>query len=298
LVRTLIDHGADIDISADEDGPTPAFNAARDDRLDILKILIACGADLKRRLPFMWETILHRTAETDNVQAAKMLLQSGADVNATDKILRTPLHEAKSKAMAQLLLDHGAKIDALKVDLGQPIHSAAWAVATEVVRYLISRGAGVDARDWDGRTPLHYVAESADDSETTNLLIESGADIEAQTYTHASEYPGVTPLHCAVLHLNFITLQTLIAAGANVNSEDAEGETPLDFIEGNVLYGDVPHDSYVSSQNIIEALRSAGGKTTASPNRERKTTYFAPQLERVPSAYDETNENPKARRTR
>src|SRR4029079_14632922 len=46
----------------------------------------------------------------------------------------------------------------------------------QVVEALASRGARVDARDREGRTPLHL----ARDAETVKLLLRLGADVNAR----------------------------------------------------------------------------------------------------------------------
>jgi len=50
------------------------------------------------------------------VEIAKLLIDAGADVNARDKHLFTPLHEAArvgNVQVAVLLLEHGARVDAV-----------------------------------------------------------------------------------------------------------------------------------------------------------------------------------------
>jgi hypothetical protein len=52
-----------------------------------------------------------------------------------------------------LLLDYGADINAQEQDLRSPLHLASWNNWLESASLLLERGADVHARDIDGRTP-------------------------------------------------------------------------------------------------------------------------------------------------
>lgn len=96
----------------------------------------------------------------------------------------TALHFAaffgKAEA-ARMLLDAGARVDAysrngLQV---QPLHSAAAGGHHEVCRVLLTAGADVNATQRDSYTPLHAAAHHGDD-ELVELFLSAGADPMAQ----------------------------------------------------------------------------------------------------------------------
>src|SRR5499433_2324178 len=102
-------------------------------------------------------TAMHRKS---NVM--KMLLEMGADPNATGTGGTTPLADAALKGDldgVRLLLAHGARPNAISQDGTQPIHDAALGDNAEVIRELVRQGANVNARTRDEvQTPLHMAA--------------------------------------------------------------------------------------------------------------------------------------------
>jgi serine/threonine protein kinase len=106
----------------------------------------------------------------------------------------------------------------------------------ELAKLLIAKGADVDARDAQGRTPLMSVDRPA----IARLLIAKGADVNAR------DDEGRTPLMNVYNPDIFIFLETninkppeekqelaklLIAKGADVNARDVQGRTPLMEVE-------------------------------------------------------------------
>jgi len=89
------------------------------------------------------------------------------------------------------------------------------------VKSLLSKGADVDAQDWEG-TALHIAAQY-DHKEVVESLIAAGADVNARLRS------SVTPLHCAAVYGHKDIADLLINKGADVKSTDALGYTPLHF---------------------------------------------------------------------
>ncbi|MDZ4151257.1 ankyrin repeat domain-containing protein, partial [Methylicorpusculum sp.] len=73
----------------------------------------------------------------------------------------TPLHQAITFDlidMAQLLLDHGANLEATNNEGYTPLHIAAGEGNTKMAVFLRDKKANLEAKDKEGHTPLHLAA--------------------------------------------------------------------------------------------------------------------------------------------
>ncbi len=78
---------------------------------------------------------------------------------------------------ARILLEHGADVGAWTRNpfVNQPLHAAAAGRHIEVCRVLLAAGADVDARQHGGYAPMHEAAQHGD-IELVELLLSAGAD--------------------------------------------------------------------------------------------------------------------------
>jgi uncharacterized protein len=109
-----------------EDGATPFLRAAQSGDVELMKLLLAHGANPKiytaqNETPLAvaagigWvEGVTYEWSPAANLEAVKMCLDLGIDPNVADDNGRTALHGAAHKGrtdVIQLLVDHGAKLD-------------------------------------------------------------------------------------------------------------------------------------------------------------------------------------------
>jgi ankyrin repeat protein len=110
-----------------EDGATPFLRAAQSGDVELMKLLLAHGANPKiftahNVTPLAvaagigWvEGVTFEWSPEENIEAVKMCLDLGLDPNVADDEGRTALHGAAHKGpleVIQLLVDHGANLDA------------------------------------------------------------------------------------------------------------------------------------------------------------------------------------------
>ena len=81
--------------------------------------------------------------------------------------------------VARLLIDSGAEVDATDENGCTPLHWAALNNSLGMARLLLDRGADVDARTENGWTPLQRAAGTFPKSRAVaSLLIEKGANTD------------------------------------------------------------------------------------------------------------------------
>ncbi len=87
---------------------------------------------------------------------------------------------------------------------------------------FISKGADVNIKNKDGKTPLHIAVEN-NYEDIVKLLLQKNADVNAK------DNNGNTPLHIAVEKGNYFVIKELLKAGADKNIKNNEGKTALDI---------------------------------------------------------------------
>jgi ankyrin repeat protein len=231
--RMLVEAGAKIDVAA-HDGRTPLMVAASASENGAgVRYLIDKGAQVSA-VDSQGRDALMAAAGYGPEEAVRMLLAAGADAKRKDRAGFNALlcaFERRDDGRAQLLLNAGADVNAANTDGGTvktgplalvrltPMIEAPF-VMPGAVDVLVKAGGRVNDRDIRGVTPL--IAAVAGDRSDPALV------------------------------------KKLIAAGADVNARDNNGESALDWA---MKFG---------NPGILAALRQAGakeGKAAASPVR-------------------------------
>ncbi len=174
----------------DGGGLTALVYAARTGSIDAARALLEGGADVNQTTRYGWSPLLAAT-QNENYQIAKFLIEHGADVNLANKGGWTPLYLA---------------VDNRNIEGGDyPVRSADMD-SLAFITYLLDKGANVNWRitestetrtvftnQWlneDGATAFLRAAQSGD-LQLLKLLIARGADPKINTRL------GVTPLAAA-----------------------------------------------------------------------------------------------------
>ncbi|KJV57252.1 ankyrin repeat family protein [Orientia chuto str. Dubai] len=204
----------------------------------------------------MGNTVLHEASKVGDIEKLIQLLseQSNIDINAQDELGNAALHYAAQEGhieVIKLLLSHGADIN-LQVQ-GQytnaALHFAVKKGHTEVVELLLNCGADINLQGNVKQTPLMMAVRAGYIDVIKHLYIYKAdlgipdafgiPPLNAAVQKNNVEVVKVllsyitdpmlldSALHTAVQRSNTILADILLANGANVNSQDFFGNTPL-----------------------------------------------------------------------
>lgn len=165
----------------------------------------------------------------------------------------------KSRSRLQVLwraVEKEANINAVDADGSRVLHQAVLTGSRSLVRFVLWKGAVVDARDRNGRSALHAACKSkhAEMKSMVVLLLSAGAKVNAQCVS------GFTPLHEACCARRQDLIAVLLQGGALVDLADKHGVTPIHLI---ARYGidDLPIANTLIERTADVNVLDAEGRT-------------------------------------
>ena len=203
---------------------------------------------------------------TDNAELGKVLLEAGADPDLADDTEISPLHRAvraRMPTLVQALIDHGAPVDARipptarrappgketvagRAVFELPIGGTPFLLAAlgpnpnvEIMQILLTAGADPRIPTQDGGTPLMAVAGLVEIRPATGIYSVRARPAAGAVLLEAARFAldgggvngvdeaGETTLHGAVRTGSPEFVQFLVGNGAELEAENALGQTPL-----------------------------------------------------------------------
>jgi ankyrin repeat protein len=166
-------------------------------------------------------------------------------VNARDNNNWTPLHSAISHnpnaEVMKYLISQVANVNAKNHGGTTSLHSAAFNRSVEILEVLVSQGADVNAK----MSPQRVTSTNSNVKELVSGAKGLVSDVDGYAYNHIAF--GSTALHVAARNNPSIeVLAYLISKGAIVDARDDNGRTPLDV---------------ANTEEKREILRTTGGRS-------------------------------------
>ena len=227
-------------------GLSPLHYAARDNRVESARILLAAGADIEQRDPNDITPLLMAIGN-NQLETARFLIEAGADVNVSDWYGRTPLWQAVE--VRNMDFDNASLVNGVD---REPV--------LELILTLLESGADPNSRsreampirkhmlritgtlawvDFVGQTPF-ITASLSGDLDVMRLLLEHGAD------PHIATVEGTTAL--------------MAAAGVNWVVDQTSDEGPEALLEAVKLCHELGMDLNAANSMGITAVMGAANR--------------------------------------
>ena len=243
----------------DGEGNTPLACAAACGQIEAVNCLLKHGADPSLKGENGW-SILHFAAQSGNVIIIETMLSKGLDIDSRGETLGlTPLMVSiifEKLEAAKYLLEKGAD-ESLKSTPGKisllSIASGAGSIAA--IEMLLSHGCNIDSRDSGGDTPLMHATRLGNTEVVEHLLAKGANPLLRNT-------SDLGLLHLAVLSDNVLTIKAVLSTNLDINaSRTVLGITPLLFC---LAQGKLEAANYLLEMGADENLKSKDGLTALS----------------------------------
>ncbi len=238
-VEELLQAGADINEIDNYGSSVLLWSAAYSQDPGMLEFLVKeGGASLHQRDKDGWIPLMAALHWKNTPRVAALFLEALPDGRVKDGLGRTvesylddyteDLEASDGYSLKTLLKRRVYPPDAVPVsDLDLSLHETAeWGRDPRMVELLVDAGAGVDAPDRDGWTPLMKAA-AYNTPGMVKALLDKGADPE-----YATRF-GWTPLHTAGWSDYAMNTKILLDYGADPSAPDREGWTPFHWAVRN-----------------------------------------------------------------
>ena len=252
MVKFLVEKGADVNAKTHSEYSsvvTPLLLSLDYEHIEfrydensfVAEYLINNGADINVKnnhgeTPLMYASKLH------NIKVVELLIQKGADINAFNNYGNTALiYGVNNLETVKLLVENGADVNFYKGGSTALISACEYSHERniDVIKYLVSKKANINAQDNEGDTALNKTLDTSDegsidilDFEIANFLIEQGADVNIK---NKREYTPLIYLGMGEGNFNNKSFQeyriklaeVLLEKGADINAKDYNGYTSL-----------------------------------------------------------------------
>uniref|UniRef100_A0ABD2X7R0 Uncharacterized protein n=1 Tax=Trichogramma kaykai TaxID=54128 RepID=A0ABD2X7R0_9HYME len=215
-----------------------------DENVDLLKILFEAADKFNKPIQVDAQdksdcTPLHLALNRGHEQIAEWLLRRGADINLANAKGSTPLHLICTGKMdcADLLQTffeisdkqrRPVEVDARDNEGKTPLHHAISRRHKKLFELLLRRDFDPNVADNEGWTALHTICLADEDNGWAKMLFEISEEKNRQVQIDSRDVCDFTPLHCALIRVKLRAVaELLLRKGAATNLVEWNGSTPL-----------------------------------------------------------------------
>ena len=298
-VRALLDAGAEVNTAEPQVGHTALMWAVRENRPELVSLLLTRGASVDAKTRTGAQPAV-RPPGAGGGSHGVGIVRGGVPPQGEQPpapggmtALSFAAREGRLEA-ARLLLDAGADVNAREANGISPLVMAITNRHTQVAAVLLAHGADPNAADWWGRTPLWSAVdmrnldldsrtlengvERAPVLELIEALIAKGANVNARVKEFPPQrrfmmplgslawvdFTGQTPFVRAALSADVPLMKLLLSKGADPNIATFNGTTALMAAAGvNWVIGQTYSESPAMYLEAVKLCLELGGDVNA-----------------------------------
>lgn len=255
FVRLLCQAGADPDVQ-DNEHQSPIHLATSRGYQRIVDIL---SEKFKASIMYRTKdgsTLMHLASSAYNAQAALSFIRKGIPIHMPNKEGAKCIHIASIRGHVEVvkaIVAKGENVDSRTKDGFTPLHLAVKFGKHELVEALLGLGSNLHLKAIKGgETALHLATLVSDGQDCVDLLIRSGADVDAV------DSRSETPLHFASRANNIKAVELLLNDGAKIDLQNDLGENILHICvrESNLeLIRDIIIHHIITKRQITHAKK-------------------------------------------
>lgn len=220
---------------ADEEALLKAASTANFENYQIIKGLLNDNVNPNTQNS-NGDTPLMRAVHSNFLEAAKLLLAKGADPNIQNKDGNTPLHVSIAltyPSIIKMLLNNGANTNIQNNDGNTPLHMVMLHLyhpkrMMQISASLLEHGANPNIENKQKHNPFYYAFNNKPDV-ALFLLRHSGLDVNKARQDVVQQFGSLENAlrYNIITHNYYYLFQIALLLGANVNTPDEDGNTPL-----------------------------------------------------------------------
>ena len=205
------------------------INAIYDENLKAMTKYILKGADVN--CTYNYDSPIIKSIKLNNIDAVRLLIESGADVNKTSSVLFHPpiiyAIEQENIEIMKLLIDAGANLYFERLDNKNILEYAVYNFLKsnnhnfDVIKTLIEANLNINQKFFNSKSTLLIKMAEYDNQDYLSYLIDKGALLNEKNKD------GNSALMIASLYNHIKNIRLLLKNGAMINEQNNGGDTAL-----------------------------------------------------------------------